>query len=229
MSNNAQLALFIGAMFAGGIGVLLWGERLRLKDRLAETEDELQRWKRAWRDHDRWLALTHPGIELVLTNLRQQAEGKHPLDVCWPPSKTGPWEVSRLREVLKTRYGLGSAGTRGVRAIDDTARLDWIAQQGGDEFGYGVIADAPGDGNYWVSGMDGARGQGKTFREALDAAIAGVASVEASSITAMQALEALDELEASARGDEPFNHFAAPLIRQFIEQDIDGVGGSDAA
>lgn len=39
-------------------------------------------------------------------------------------------------------------------------------------------------------------------------------------ITAGQALEALDELEASARGDEPFNHFAAPLVRRFIEQTL---------
>lgn len=38
--------------------------------------------------------------------------------------------------------------------------------------------------------------------------------------TAIQALEALDELESSARGDEPFNHFAAPLIRQFIESTL---------
>ena len=38
------------------------------------------------------------------------------------------------------------------------------------------------------------------------------------SITQQQALEALDELEGSARGDEPFNHFAAPLLRQYIEQ-----------
>lgn len=37
-------------------------------------------------------------------------------------------------------------------------------------------------------------------------------------VAAHQALEALDELESCARGDEPFNHFAAPLIRQFIEQ-----------
>ena len=36
-------------------------------------------------------------------------------------------------------------------------------------------------------------------------------------ITAMQALEALDELESSARGDEPFNHAAAPVVRAFIE------------
>ncbi len=38
------------------------------------------------------------------------------------------------------------------------------------------------------------------------------------SITQQQAFEALDELEGSARGDEPFNHFAAPLLRQYIEQ-----------
>ena len=42
------------------------------------------------------------------------------------------------------------------------------------------------------------------------------------SITQQQALEALDELEGSARGDEPFNHFAAPLLRQYIEQGADG-------
>ena len=39
-------------------------------------------------------------------------------------------------------------------------------------------------------------------------------------VTAHQALEALDELESCARGDEPFNHFAAPLVRQFIEQAV---------
>jgi len=36
-------------------------------------------------------------------------------------------------------------------------------------------------------------------------------------ITAMQAMEALDELESSARGDEPFNNLAAPVVRAFIE------------
>ena len=39
-------------------------------------------------------------------------------------------------------------------------------------------------------------------------------------VAAHQALEALDELESCARGDEPFNHFAAPLVRQFIEQAV---------
>lgn len=33
-----------------------------------------------------------------------------------------------------------------------------------------------------------------------------------------QAREALDELEAAARGDEPFNHFAAGLVRSALEQ-----------
>lgn len=42
----------------------------------------------------------------------------------------------------------------------------------------------------------------------------------AKTITAAQALDALDELEGSARGDEPFNHSAAPLLRQFIEQSM---------
>lgn len=43
-------------------------------------------------------------------------------------------------------------------------------------------------------------------------------------ITQQQALEALDELEGSARGDEPFNHFAAPLLRQYLEQSAPGDG-----
>lgn len=30
-------------------------------------------------------------------------------------------------------------------------------------------------------------------------------------------LDAVDELEASARGDEPFNHYAGPLLKRFIE------------
>ena len=40
------------------------------------------------------------------------------------------------------------------------------------------------------------------------------------SITGAQVLDALDELDASARGDEPYNHFAAPLIRGYVESTI---------
>ncbi|WP_019652224.1 hypothetical protein [Variovorax atrisoli] len=55
----------------------------------------------------------------------------------------------------------------------DTARLDWIVRQG-DEFSCSVIVDAPDDGEYRVHGMDNAYGQGKTAREAIDAAIKGL-------------------------------------------------------
>lgn len=41
-----------------------------------------------------------------------------------------------------------------------------------------------------------------------------------SDASALQALAALDELESSARGDEPFNHFAGPLVRQYIESTL---------
>ena len=53
---------------------------------------------------------------------------------------------------------------------------------------------------------------------ALQALRQALAEPEQEPVAAHQALEALDELESCARGDEPFNHFAAPLIRQFIEQ-----------
>lgn len=51
----------------------------------------------------------------------------------------------------------------------DSERLEWIIRQG-EDFGCGVIVDAPGDGDYMVVGMGGATGQGKTAREAIDAA-----------------------------------------------------------
>ena len=55
------------------------------------------------------------------------------------------------------------------------------------------------------------------IKEALRQALA---QPEQEPVAAHQALEALDELESCARGDEPFNHFAAPLVRQFIEQAV---------
>jgi hypothetical protein len=53
----------------------------------------------------------------------------------------------------------------------DMARLDWIARQGPD-FCSGIIVDAPGDGRYTVHCMDGVYGEGATFRDAIDAAMA---------------------------------------------------------
>jgi hypothetical protein len=52
----------------------------------------------------------------------------------------------------------------------DAECLDWILRQA-DEFSCGVLQDQPGDGLYRVTGMDG-QGEGRTAREALEAAIA---------------------------------------------------------
>lgn len=54
----------------------------------------------------------------------------------------------------------------------DEMRLDWIARQG-DEFSSGIIQDRPGDGDYYVLGCGNSQGQGRTFVEALDAAMYG--------------------------------------------------------
>ena len=102
MTEKFQLALFIFALALAAGGVLVLGERWVLKNRLADTEEALQRWRLAWSEHDRWLALASPEIELVLRNLKAQADGKA-LDVCWPPSATGPWSHAQLREVLEAR------------------------------------------------------------------------------------------------------------------------------
>lgn len=102
MAEKYQIALFLVAMALASIGVLLWGERWTLKNQLADAQDRLDRWERAWQDHDRWLALSSPEAELVLRNLKAQVNGKA-LDVCWPPSEKGPWSHAQLREVLRTR------------------------------------------------------------------------------------------------------------------------------
>ena len=56
----------------------------------------------------------------------------------------------------------------------DAARLDWVIRQGPD-FVCGVIMEAHGDGDFLVHGMGNVSGQGKTGREAIDAAIAAQA------------------------------------------------------
>lgn len=49
-------------------------------------------------------------------------------------------------------------------------RLDWIRRQG-SEFDSGLLTDRHGKHYFCVYGMEGAYGEGKTFIEALDAAI----------------------------------------------------------
>ena len=66
-------------------------------------------------------------------------------------------------------YTAPQATQPGVDARD-AKRLDWILRQG-DEFSCHVIQDAPGDGDYWVTGMKSS-GQHKDPRAAIDAAMA---------------------------------------------------------
>jgi len=49
MTEKFQLALFIFALALAAGGVLVWGERWVLKNRLADTEEALQRWRLAQR------------------------------------------------------------------------------------------------------------------------------------------------------------------------------------
>ncbi len=102
MTEKLQLVLFIVAMGLAAAGVFWWGERWTRKNETLDKLDRLDRWERAWQEHDRWLALSSPEAELVLRNLKAQVDGRA-LDVCWPPSKSGPWSHAQLREVLKVR------------------------------------------------------------------------------------------------------------------------------
>lgn len=86
--------------------------------------------------------------------------------------------LAALMHGLKIPLGALSAGVNGLlligEAISDQAKadaeqLDWIIAQG-DEFRCFIITDAAGDGDYMVVGAGRAVGQGKTAREAIDAA-----------------------------------------------------------
>lgn len=55
-------------------------------------------------------------------------------------------------------------------AQEDARRLDWIARQDLDDIVFGVVVDAPHDGEYVVNAGRGPF-YGKTFRAAIDAAM----------------------------------------------------------
>jgi hypothetical protein len=50
---------------------------------------------------------------------------------------------------------------------EQTERLDWICRQA-EDFDVRLIVDAPREGEYMVSGMDGVQGIGSTFESAID-------------------------------------------------------------
>lgn len=54
--------------------------------------------------------------------------------------------------------------------MTDTERVEWLQRQDFDNLYFGVLQDQPGDGNYCVW-VDGKTYEGKTFRDAIDAAM----------------------------------------------------------
>ncbi len=85
-----------------------------------------------------------------------------------------PGDEDVCKEVRDARSALACSPATAPQAQPadalDTERLDWILRQG-DEFSCYVIQDAPGDGDYWVTGMKSS-GQHKDPRAAIDAAMA---------------------------------------------------------
>lgn len=87
---------------------------------------------------------------------------------------TGEPGYLKFARAVLARWGSATQAPAEVQAQPadalDTERLDWILRQG-DEFSCYVIQDAPGDGDYWVTGMKSS-GQHKDPRAAIDAAMA---------------------------------------------------------
>lgn len=72
-----------------------------LKWKIAGKEmAELERWRRTTDEYWRWLAEFYP-IALTLENLREEASGKHSLNISYPPGEKRPWSVANLRYVLR--------------------------------------------------------------------------------------------------------------------------------
>ncbi|MEO8806408.1 MAG: hypothetical protein ABI433_10010 [Burkholderiaceae bacterium] len=73
-----------------------------LKWRLAGRElVELERRQVLAQQYMRWLA-EFPDVAMALENLEAEAMGRG-VSLSWPPSAEGPWDISRLREVMRAR------------------------------------------------------------------------------------------------------------------------------
>lgn len=87
--------------------------------------------------------------------------------------------VREMAAYLRVKSEMQALQQQLAAAREDSRRIDWIALQG-DEFSAGIIVDAPGDGDYYAHGhRRGVYGTGKTFRDAVDAAIAAEAAIDA--------------------------------------------------
>lgn len=88
--------------------------------------------------------------------------------------KTSSRDPSNEGDLAIWRDAWGAKGADALAAIkaaqEDARRLDWIARQDLDDIVFGVVVDAPHDGEYVVN-AGGGPFYGKTFRAAIDAAM----------------------------------------------------------
>lgn len=90
---------------------------------------------------------------------------------CGPRTAKGycRWNQFNRNEALQRRQDRTHPTPVSAEEAQDAARLDWIARQDLDDIVFGLVVDAPHDGEYVVNAGRGPF-YGKTFREALDAA-----------------------------------------------------------
>lgn len=85
-------------------------------------------------------------------------------------------EVTQLTDHATATAAIAELRADVDRLRSDAELLDWMGRAGPTSFG--VVIDAPHDGDYYVSPDDTPTGYGKTFRAAIAAARAGAAGGE---------------------------------------------------
>jgi hypothetical protein len=93
------LVVLLALLFLGYLALLVAYVRHMAEN--SQAVAELHAWRSRTQLYIRWLS-EFQDIETVLENLRSDVEGAC-LDVCTPPSPTGPWDVQGLRTVLRER------------------------------------------------------------------------------------------------------------------------------
>jgi len=89
------------------------------------------------------------------------------------PATAPAAEIERLKTESEERLQNCAALVAEVERLrKDAERLDWMQRQDLDELSFGILQDQPGDGDYVVwAGPNVCAG--KTFRDAIDAAMKG--------------------------------------------------------